>query len=103
MKKEDLENLTNNINTKLGEENAGLIADDLAKLITENDATNTILQNKDNEITKLKQTNENLLKVNANLFQQVGVEDNIVKNKNNETNEKKFSLKDAFDDKGNFK
>ena len=61
------------------------------------------MQNKDNEITKLKQTNENLLKVNANLFQQVGVEDNIVKNKNNETNEKKFSLKDAFDDKGNFK
>ena len=61
------------------------------------------MQNKDNEITKLKQTNENLLKVNANLFQQVGVEDNIVKNKNNETNEKKFSLKDAFDEKGNFK
>ena len=61
------------------------------------------MQNKDNEITKLKQTNENLLKVNANLFQQVGVEDNTVKNKNNETNEKKFSLKDAFDDKGNFK
>jgi hypothetical protein len=61
------------------------------------------LQNKDNEITKLKQTNENLLKVNANLFQQVGVEDNTIKNKNNETNEKKFSLKDAFDEKGNFK
>lgn len=61
------------------------------------------MKNKDNEITKLKQTNENLLKVNANLFQQVGVEDNTVKNKNNETNEKKFSLKDAFDEKGNFK
>ncbi len=61
------------------------------------------MQNKDNEITKLKQTNENLLKVNANLFQQVGVEDNTIKNKNNETNEKKFSLKDAFDEKGNFK
>ena len=63
-----------------------------------------MLQNKDNEITKLKQTNENLLKVNANLFQQVGVgEDNTIKNKNNETSEKKFSLKDAFDEKGNFK
>lgn len=60
------------------------------------------MQNKDNEITKLKQTNENLLKVNANLFQQVGVgEDKTIKN--NETNEKKFSLKDAFDEKGNFK
>ena len=77
--------------------------DDLVTLITENEATNTLLQNKDNEITKLKQTNENLLKVNANLFQQVGVEDNTVKNKNNETNKKKFSLKDAFDEKGNFK
>lgn len=74
----------------------------MATLITENDATNTLLQNKDNEISKLKQTNENLLKVNANLFQQVGVgEDNTIKN--NETSEKKFSLKDAFDEKGNFK
>lgn len=104
MKKDEMDNLINNVRTKLGEENAGLIADDLATLMTDNTTVNTIILQKDNEINKLKQDKENLISVNGNLLQQVGFpqkedEKEEEKPKNNPHD---FDFKKAFNEKGEF-
>lgn len=105
MNKQELENLTNQMQEKLGKENAGLIADDIGILLQDNDTTNSLLANKDKEIEKLKQKNENLLSVNGNLLQQVGMQNTngFEINKQEKEEKPKFSLKNAFDEKGNFK
>lgn len=64
MKKEEMENLINNVREKIGDEMSGTIADDLALLMTDNSNINSLIKEKDNEITKLKKDKENLISVN---------------------------------------
>lgn len=106
MKQEEMQNLINSMREKLGEESAGKIADDLGTLITDNTAMNNSIETRDNAIKTLKQDKENLLAVNGNLLQQVAVgETNFPNNKREEKKEeqKHYSFKNAFDEKGNFK
>ena len=105
MKSNDFENLINSMRTKLGEENSALIADDLGTLITDNSQMNTEMDAKNNQITKLKQDKENLITSNGNLLQQISMGDDISSrpsNKKEEKEEKEFSFKSCFDEKGNF-
>lgn len=104
MKKEDFENKMNSIQEKLGKENASLIADELGLLITDNAQMNKELENKNNEISKLKTDKENLQTANINLLQQIPMGDDFRKEKE-EPEEKKqpFDFRTAFDEKGNFK
>lgn len=107
MKNEDMQNFVENIREKIGEENSGLIADDLGTLITDNASMNSQLENKDKKIEKLEKDKENLISANGNLLQQIGMGEETPRNfnKNNEEKEedKKFSFKTAFDEKGRFK
>ena len=71
MKEEDLIKLTESIKEKLGEEGSALIADDLGILYTQNKTVLEDLDNKNKEITTLKDTNEKLVLANGRLLQQV--------------------------------
>ena len=104
MKNEEMETLVDNIKKKIGEDSSSLILDDLSTIITNNQNMNNDNIKKDEEINKLKTNNDNLIKVNANLFQQVGsnIDSNIDSN-NDDKSKKDFSLKDYLDKKGNFK
>lgn len=90
---------------KLGKDNAGLIADDFASLITYDSARTKDLSDKDAEIKKLKEDKEMLINANGNLLQQISSEsEEILKPKKEEKEEKKsFDFRSAFDEKGNFK
>ncbi len=104
MKEKEFEKITKNINEKLGEENAGLIADDLLLLITDNASTNKELKNKDEEIERLTKDKENLLTVNGNLFQQVSssISEEDETKVPQETKPKKFDFRQVFDEKRKF-
>lgn len=103
MKKEEFENKMNTIQEKLGKENASLIADELGLLITDNAQMNKDLENKDNEISKLKTDKENLQEANINLLQQIPMGDDFRKEKEPEEKKKEIDFRSAFDEKGNFK
>lgn len=104
MKKEDLQTLFDGMEKKIGKENYSKIADDLGVILTDNETTNNTISNKENEIEKLTKNNEILITANGNLLQQVGMGEEIRKPISKEEEEKpKFSLKDAFDEKGEFK
>lgn len=68
MKNEEMTKLSKEIQEKLGKEHAGTIADDLGKIISDNTNTNKILKEKEEEIEKLKSTNELLAVANRTTF-----------------------------------
>ena len=101
MKNEELAVITDSIKEKLGEENTALIADDLGLLMSENNRIYNTINSKDNEITKLKENNDRLVKANANLLQRIPISSpEPVKEK--EVGKKSISLSSCFDSKGNF-
>ena len=104
MKKEDLQELFNGIEQKIGSENYSKMADDIGVLLTDNETMNNTIENKNKKIEELNRNNEILITANGNLLQQIGME--VSKENNSETqteNKLTFSLKDAFDEKGEFK
>lgn len=103
MDKEFLEKITNSIQTKLGEETASIISDDLGKLITENDNTINEINSKDSEIKTLKEKNQMLVNANGSLLQQVGFKKQEKEETKEEEKPKHFDFRNAFDEYGNFK
>ena len=104
MKEKEFEKSIKDMKEKLGEENSGLILDDLGLLITDNSAMNKTLKEKEAQIEQLKKDKENLLNVNANLFQQVSIGEEEDETKNKEDQKPTpFDFRSAFDEKGNFK
>ena len=105
MKQEDFQNKMNSIQEKIGSEASNLILDEIGLLLTDNQAMNTTIQDKDKEIERLKKTNETLQNVNGNLLQQVAMADdpNITKEDEKEKEYKPFDFRSAFDEYGNFK
>lgn len=105
MKKEDLETLTSGMQTKLGTEHSAIINDDLVTIILENERMNNEITKRDNEITQLKDEKEKLILTNNQLFQQValGKESELSPSFSKEEPKKEpFSLKNVFDERGNF-
>ncbi len=101
--KEFLE-ITTSIEDKLGKDNAAMIADDLGKAITGFETLNKTIQDRDEEIKRLKADKEKLVLANGNLLKQIPVS-----SEDEEPEEDKkpslsnFNFKDAFDEHGNFK
>lgn len=102
MQKEELQKLFGGIEKKIGKENYSKMADDLGVILTDNETMNNTISNKDSEIEQLKANNEMLITANGNLLQQVGMGEEP-KPPTEENKQQKFSLKDAFDEQGNFK
>ena len=106
MKKEEMEQLTNGIQEKLGKEASALIADDLGKLITDNTLMNSEITKRDEKITKLQTDKENLIMTNGNLLQQVAMgqdDGNIMTNKKEDEEKPKIiDYRNIFDEKRKF-
>lgn len=101
MSDDELIKITDQIQEKLGADNAAVIADDLGLLITANAATQKALQDRDNTIRELTDAKERLIAANGNLLKQVPVVERKVDD--DEKPKKAINLADAFDARGNFR
>ena len=102
MNEEQITKISDSIKEKLGEEASALIADDLGILITQNKEVQERLSNQENEITRLKDTNEKLVLANGNLLKQVPM-GKAEEPKVEEPSKKSFNFSEMFDEHGNFK
>lgn len=104
MKNDEMKSFIENLQGKLGEDNSSLIADDLGKLMTDNSQMNSEIENKNKEISSLKNDKEMLIKTNGSLLQQVsmGIDVKKLEEEKQEKDETQFSFSSAFDKKGNF-
>lgn len=88
---------------KIGKETSGIIADDIASLLSYENARNKDIQTKDSEIEKLKKDKEMLIEANGNLLQQISVEkEEALKPEAPKEEKKPINIRDAFDKYGNF-
>lgn len=109
MTNEEMKNLTERLQEKLGKEASGLIADDIGLLISDTSKMNSDITARNNEIEKLKDQKEKLIETNGNLLQQISMGDDSLgfqkrpsSTKEVEEEEVSISWKDCFDSKGNF-
>lgn len=96
--------ITGNIEKTLGDEAYATISDSIGELLTGNTENMKALKERDAEIDKLRDRNEKLVSANGALLQKIPMERS--RGDDEEIKDKKapsFSLKDAFDSKGNFK
>lgn len=102
----NIDEITNSIKTKLGEEEAGKIADDLASLIINDKSLNETIINKDKEIEKLKNDKDLLVSANANLLLKIPAgkesDESFYNENKKETEPKFFDYRQCFKD-GKFK
>lgn len=105
MNKEEFDSKMTSMLDKIGNDASGLILDDVAIFLSDNENMNKELADKDKEIADLKKRNETLQRVNGNLLQQVSVqpevkpEDKAIEDKGKPY----FDMHDVFDERGNFK
>lgn len=97
----DFESVRTSISEKIGEENAGLIADDFATMLTLEKEYTDRLKETEKERDVLKERNEKLINANANLLMKIGTE--VREPIREEVEEKPFNFANLFDEKGNFK
>ena len=95
----NIEEYTNKIQEKLGKEEAGKIADDIASILTYDNMLQKDIKSKDDEIVKLKKDKEMLIEANGNLLQQIplGKEEKEEKTVEEPRN---FDFKSIFDRNG---
>ena len=101
-----LDEITNSIKTKLGDDNVALIGDDLGMLITENNKSVNMINDLNNEVKNLTDKNALLTSANSRLLTQIPMEKEKSKEqeeKEESSKPKEFTLKDLFDEKGHFK
>jgi len=93
-----IEDITNNIQEKLGQDEASKIVDDIASILTYDNTIQQDLKKKDEEITKLKKDKDILIQANSNLLQQIplGKEETKEEPKEREP----FDFKTVFDGNG---
>lgn len=103
MTNQEFQDKMNSIQEKIGKDASNLILDDIGLLITDNQNMNKASEEKDNQIEKLKQTNETLQSVNGNLLQQVAMADDPdVQEHEDNSQAEPFDFRTAFDEKRKF-
>lgn len=106
MKSNEFKEITDEMQSKIGEENSALIADNFATIISDNLQMNDEMDKKDKEIEQLKQDKENLMNTNMNLLRQIPIKKEEIKNKETDNKVEKasnFDYSSVFDEDGNFK
>lgn len=100
-----LDDITNSIREKLGDDNVAVIGDDLGMLITENNKSINTINSLTEEVKTLESKNKLLVDANSRLLTQIPMEQEDTKRqeKEEESKPKEFTLKDLFDSKGHFK
>lgn len=100
----DYEQLINNLRDKLDDSTKGKVSEDLLAIVGELRGQQTTINDNNELISKLKQENDELLKTNGRLFQQIGFERPQETVKGIQTEEEfKLTIDDIIDKKGNFK
>ena len=97
----NFDEILNSIDEKLDKEVFSSISDDIANLMSYNEALNNDIKAKDEKIEKLQKKTDMLVEANGNLLQKVsaGVEET---KKEAEEVKPKIDLRSAFDKNGNF-
>lgn len=95
----NIEEYTNKISEKIGKDEAGKIADDIANLLTYDSKMKKDIKDKNEEIIKLKKDKEMLIEANGNLLQQVAFGKDESKQEVIEEH-KNFDFKSVFDKNG---
>lgn len=96
----NIEEYTSKIQEKLGKDEAGKIADDIANMLTYDSKLHKDIKDRDEEITKLRKDKEMLIEANGNLLQQVAFGKEEIKTNNQDEEIKKFDFKSVFDKNG---
>lgn len=96
----NIEEYTSKIQEKLGKDESGKIADDIANMLTYDSKLHKDIKDRDEEITKLRKDKEMLIEANGNLLQQVAFGKEEVKTNNQDEEIKKFDFKSVFDKNG---
>lgn len=102
LSKEEFEKLINNLREKLDETSSALVSEEiLATLAAYNNGVDEYQSTVD-EVNKLKDEKEELLKVNGKLYQQIGFEPDTTNERvdDSEENEEKIDIEDVIDEKG---
>ena len=105
MNSKTLDEITDSIKTKLGDENFSIIGDDIGMLITENNKSINTIDELNKNVTELKNKNDLLVSANSRLLSQIPMEKDEQREqaKEEESKPKEFTLRDLFDSKGHFK
>lgn len=103
MDDKDLTRISDSIKEKLGEEDFAKISDSIGELITGNSLNLDEIRNRDEQISKLRETNAQLITANGNLLKQVPVVNNEADDEDDEDSKpQRIKLRDAFDKNGMF-
>ena len=108
MTREEFKSLVDGIKEKLDETSGALLAEDLIAILSAFNAKTEEVEKLFEENTKLKTDNEEILKVNGQLFQKVGsipkeknIEEKIIDDGKEEVKEEeKITIEDVIDEKG---
>lgn len=106
MNQDELTSILESIQSKVGEELSGTIADDLGLLITKNEETLNQIKAINEKNKKLDDLNKNLVNANANLYQQIPMRKEEIKEVEKSEVSKPMSdldLYGLFDKDGKFK
>lgn len=98
----NFEETLNKMQEKIGKETSGIIADDIASLLSYENARNKEIKNKDSEIEKLKKDKEMLIEANGNLLQSIPMGKDPEKEIDDE-DKKPFDFRTIFDESGKLK
>lgn len=108
MTREEFKSLVDGIKEKLDETSGALLAEDLIAVLSAFNAKTEEVEKLFEENTKLKTDNEEILKVNGQLFQKVGsipkeknIEEKIIDDDKEEVKEEeKITIEDVINEKG---
>lgn len=108
MTREEFKSLVDGIKEKLDETSGALLAEDLIAVLSAFNAKTEEVKKLFEENTKLKTDNEEILKVNGQLFQKVGsipkeknIEEKIIDDgKEDVKEEEKITIEDVINEKG---
>ena len=103
----ELNKIVDTIQEKLGKEESGKIADDLANILVFEEANTKTLKEKDDVIAKVKKDKEMLIEANGNLLlhvPQAKEEDSFFEDGQKDSRPTEpFDFRTVFDEKGKFK
>lgn len=102
---DDVEKAVSSIKEKIGEENAALVSDELATVLSSSKAASEQMEDYAKTVETLKSDKENLVNANAKLFQRLGFEDKNHENApsvttDNSSDVSSLTIKDIINDKG---
>lgn len=100
---DELKVLVDSIKEKLDETQSALLSEDLLSIVSNYQLLYDELSKVNEEITKLKEDNEELLKVNGRLFQKIGFDEDIKDESaelQEEGAEEEMTIEEVIDEKG---